>query len=154
MKRLIAHRGVIDGDYTNENTIAKILDALKKGYEVEIDVRYHRNELYLGHDSPQEKVIDLLNGMGWIPSTNLWFHCKDYKSLDFLKDEGVNNYFFHDLDGFTITSKGFFWTADLTGYYPRNTIVVAKTLGDTMTEMKRDASGICSPFVGAVSNVN
>ena len=159
MKRLIAHRGVIDGNYSGkENTIASIISSLKQGYEVEVDVIFDGDTFYLGHDRPQERLQDLWNNMrlqrSWLPYSGIWYHCKDDGSLDYFKKQGIHNYFFHDLDGFTMTSKGHFWTADIQMRYPVDTFVVAKTIGDTHELLKTNCSGICSPFVGAVLNVN
>jgi glycerophosphoryl diester phosphodiesterase len=158
MKRLIAHRGVVDGDYSGkENTIDSIISCLRSGYEVEVDVTFKDGVLYLGHDEPQEKLTDLWLAMRsqttWIPYSGIWYHCKDSGSMDYFKREGIHNYFFHDLDGFTITSKGHFWTADLIGCYPVDTFVVAKTFEDTMSQIGTNCAGICSPFVGKIVNI-
>ncbi|RLI47014.1 hypothetical protein DRO61_08515 [Candidatus Bathyarchaeota archaeon] len=157
MKRLIAHRGITDGNYSGkENLIHTIMESLSKGYEVEVDVRIYKGELYLGHDERQEKVSDLWssmtrNGM-WLES-NLWYHCKDSGSMDYFNKSSISNYFFHDTDDFTLTSKGFIWTANLVGCYPNNTIVVAKNKEHTLSQSETNCYGICSPFIGVLSDV-
>ena len=54
---LISHRGNIDGKFESyENEPNYIDNAIKEGYEVEVDVWYIDNILYLGHDKPQYDV--------------------------------------------------------------------------------------------------
>jgi hypothetical protein len=49
---LISHRGNIDGVNQNfENQPNYIDDAIKAGYDVEVDIWYIGGKLYLGHDT-------------------------------------------------------------------------------------------------------
>jgi len=58
--KLISHRGNISGVYTDlENTEGYIQKAIDLGYEVEIDVWYKDFKLYLGHDGPEIKIINV-----------------------------------------------------------------------------------------------
>ena len=51
---LIAHRGNTDGRFESyENEPNYIDKALKKGYDVEIDIWVIEGNFYLGHDKPQ-----------------------------------------------------------------------------------------------------
>lgn len=156
MKRFIAHRGVFDGNYSDkENRIETIVHALRCGYEVEVDVRLFNGEIYLGHDEPQEKISDLWEsmrkGVDWLGYGNIWYHCKDSGSMDYFNRSNVSNYFFHNTDDFTLTSKGFIWTANLVGCYPNNTIVVAKNKEDTLSQFETNCAGICSPYIGELT---
>ena len=158
MKRFIAHRGITDGNYSDrENKVDTIIQALRYGYEVEVDVRLFNGEIYLGHDEPQEKLSKLWNrmrtGIDWIPYGGLWYHCKDSGSLDYFKKLNMYNYFWHDQDNFTITSKGHIWTADLCGCYPVDTFVVVKNKDDLVSQSETNCAGICSPFIGELVNV-
>lgn len=140
---LISHRGNIDGRFESyENEPFYIDKAISEGYDVEVDVWYINNQLFLGHDNPQYGVnikwfIDRLN--------KLWIHCKNIDSIIFLKNcEQDFNYFWHQNDDIAITSKGFFWT------YPgkqltENSIAV-------MPEIKQfeniyNSYGICSDYI-------
>ena len=55
--KLIAHRGNLNGrNLQLENSPANIMEAIWKGYDVEIDVWHVKNEFYLGHDEPLYEV--------------------------------------------------------------------------------------------------
>lgn len=154
--RLIAHRGVTDGNYSGkENTIESIMDCLEKGYEVEVDVisdttksQYPEGYLFLGHDEPQEHLFNLFSKIGSKRlASKIWYHCKDSVALDYFKRSELDHYFWHDKDKFTITSKGFFWTADPCACYPSGTIIVAKDIDESKRQLNTNCAGICSPFV-------
>jgi hypothetical protein len=107
----ISHRGNLNGpDETIENTTIAIDRAIDKGFDVEIDVRKHGNLLFLGHDIA-EKNIDLY----WIMKRldKLWIHCKNESALSYfhrLSKTVTNiNYFWHEEDTATLTSKGYIW---------------------------------------------
>lgn len=106
---LIAHRGNTNGRFESwENEPTYIDMAIKKGYEVEVDIWYKGGILWLGHDKP-EYAIDFR----WIKdrAAELWIHCKNIDALDYFKNcEYSLNYFWHQEDDVTITSKGYFWT--------------------------------------------
>jgi len=102
---LIAHRGNFNGpNLKEENTIKYIENALKNGFEVEIDVKMHKNNIYSGHDKPIEVLTEK-----WLNKyyKKLWIHCKDAQSLKYFANHNKYNYFWHEDDAFTITSKGF-----------------------------------------------
>lgn len=140
---LISHRGNTNGIIKEkENHPDYIDDAFLHNYDVEIDIWYNDNNLYLGHDYPNIKI-----DKEWLlcRSNKLWVHCKDIKSLYFLKELNDNiNYFYHQNDDVTITSKGFFWT------YPgkeltKNSIAVLPEIQEF--ENIYNAIGICSDFI-------
>jgi len=109
---LIAHRGNIDGAIPErENSPGYILEALRLGYHVEIDFWFVDGKFKLGHDEPQYDVpLTLLEDY----SNRLWVHCKNAEALLTLKSIDPTgsyiNYFWHQEDDFTITSKGYIWT--------------------------------------------
>lgn len=105
--RLIAHRGNIDGPRPDvENNPVYIDNAIAQGYDVEIDLRMYNGGLFLGHDEPQYQVdINYLSKN----VQNLWIHCKDRKSFEFMIRENFWNFFWHDTDDYTLTSKNFVW---------------------------------------------
>lgn len=106
--KLIAHRGNLNGrNLQLENSPAYIMEAIWKGYDVEIDVWHVKNEFYLGHDGPEHKIWDHFFEDH---ASKLWIHCKDIKSLAILHCVDQLNVFFHDTDDAVLTSHGHIWT--------------------------------------------
>lgn len=133
---LISHRGNISGPNPNkENHPNYILKALQQGYDVEIDVWY-TDKFMLGHDEPQyDFPFDLIEKY----HTKLWIHCKNIKAITKIKHNyELNtrlNYFWHEHDVITLTSKGYIWAYP--GKQPiKNSIAV-------MPELHKDDLGIC-----------
>tara|TARA_B100001996_G_scaffold342325_1_gene296877 strand:- start:1647 stop:2093 length:447 start_codon:yes stop_codon:yes gene_type:complete len=140
---LIAHRGnTLGPDKDNENSPGYISEALKKGFDCEVDLRLDQSseDFYLGHDEKQYQI-----SMDWLIENkeNLWIHCKDFFSLNKLNSVDLDlNYFWHENDRFTLTSKGYIWT------YPDNLISknsVIVSLDDSMPD--EECYGICSDYV-------
>ena len=89
---LIAHRGNIDGPNQQlENTPQYIENAILKGFNVEIDLRYEDGKLRLGHDNGMTNV-----SLEWLLSLSdkLWIHCKNLNCLKYLYNTELN-YFWH-----------------------------------------------------------
>lgn len=107
--RLISHRGNIFGKSESfENEPNYIDNAISQGYDVEVDIWFENEKLWLGHDVPQYCV-----DIDWLKRNldNLWIHCKNIDALDYFKKlDSKFNFFFHQNDDVTITSKGHFWT--------------------------------------------
>ena len=105
----IAHRGNTNGKFESYENEPNYIDmAIKKGFDVEIDIWFIDNIIYLGHDKPQYGV-----DFRWLRDRikKLWIHCKNLEALVLLKNCGYDvNYFWHQEDDFTITSMGYFWT--------------------------------------------
>lgn len=146
---LISHRGNIDGrfeSYENEPTYIDL--AISKGYDVEIDVWFVDGILFLGHDSPEYGI-----NFRWIRDriSKLWVHCKNIDALYFLKTSGYEiNYFWHQSDDVTITSKGHFWT------FPgkrltQNSIACMPEICEF--ENIEQAFGICSDYIKKFENL-
>lgn len=140
---LISHRGNINGrmeSWENEPTYIDL--AISKGYDVEIDVWYKDNILWLGHDKPDYGV-----DFRWIRDrfSKLWIHCKNIEALSYFKECGYDlNYFWHQEDDVTITSNGFFWT------YPGKQLTTNSVA--VMPEIKEFDNisisyGICSDYI-------
>ena len=142
---LISHRGNINGIIPEaENRIDYIEDALRMGYNVEIDIRDKDGKLYLGHDKPQYPL-----DIDWLEQhyTKLWLHCKDLtviQKLNELDRIGVYlNYFWHETDTVTITSKGYLWAYP--GKQPiKNSIAVLPELNNDDVSQ---CSGVCSDYI-------
>lgn len=101
---LISHRGNITGpNPERENSKDYILEALKKGYSVEIDIWLIDSKIYLGHDSPEHEI-----GIEFLKNNLLWCHCKNIDALQLLLKNNVHC-FFHQEDDVTLTSNGYMW---------------------------------------------
>lgn len=141
--KFISHRGNLDGqDLITENSPKQIDYVIELGYDVEIDIRYINNNFYLGHDSPKY-LIDI----DWLyqRKNKLWIHLKDIDSL--YKMNTDFNYFWHDLDKFTITSKGYIWS------YPdfiNNSITVVK---QKINKLPSNILGVCTDYVYFYENL-
>lgn len=141
--KIISHRGNLYGPSPEtENDQYQIYKALELGFDVEVDLWLKGGKYYIGHDSPDNLVsIDFIKAI----SPYAWFHCKN---LDALYDMSTNfpkfNYFWHESDKFTLTSKGFIWT------YPGqeitdNSIIVLK--GDEgIEDIPGKPYGICTDY--------
>lgn len=139
--KLIAHRGNISGpNPTEENKPLYIMDAIKNGYDCEIDVRFINNTLYLGHDIAQYQISlnFLLDN-----SKKLWIHCKNIEALHYLIDYKNLNIFWHQNDDYTITSGGYIWC------YPKQkttnkSILLMPELNDFIIT---ECFGVCTDYV-------
>lgn len=105
---IISHRANINGPSENENSPESIEIALNLNFDVELDVWAINDQLMLGHDSPQyalnKPLVDHIGTKGW-------FHCKNIEALYYFSNNHPElNYFWHQSDDYTITSKGYFWT--------------------------------------------
>lgn len=142
---LISHRGNINGsEPQNENNPEYIQKALDMGYDVEIDLRIKDNKLYLGHNEPQY-LLDL----DWFEKyhTKLWLHCKEIEVIEKLNQLDLRgtylNYFWHENDTLTITSKGYLWAYP--GKQPiNNSIAVLPELNGDDTSK---SLGVCSDYI-------
>lgn len=139
-KKLISHRGNIDGRKESfENSPSYIDMALSQGYDVEIDIWYIDNELFLGHDIPQYNInIDFLNKR----YDKIWIHCKNIDALYYLINFENLNIFFHDIDDVTLTSSKYMWTYPGKKITEKSIAVMPETV-DKWDGMDK-AYGICS----------
>ena len=139
---LISHRGNINGKFElYENNPNYIDKAISDGYDVEVDVRLNDGILYLGHDAIQYDVSPR-----WFRDRldKLWIHCKNIESIEwFSLSEYKYNYFWHDNDTITFTSRGYMWAHS--GKQPIfGSIAVLPELFDQDTSK---CKGICSDFI-------
>jgi len=112
---VISHRGNVSGkDPSIENDPTHI-DRCIRGLEinVEVDLWIFENnqfvEFWLGHDEPQYEV-----SFEWLFTRRnfLWIHCKNMLALVYLHNHHETeklNFFWHETDDFTMTSRGFIW---------------------------------------------
>ena len=135
---LISHRGNINGIQDDkENHPDYINQAIKKGFDVEIDVRFENNRFYLGHDFSQFEIKK-----NFLLNEKLWCHAKTSEALNALNKINAH-YFWHEEDDYTITSKGFIWT------YPGKKLFKESicVLPEKANYKKISCQGICSDFI-------
>ena len=144
--RLISHRGNIDGKYPQYENLPEYVDkALNLGYDVEVDLWIDNDGYYLGHDEPTYPI-----DLKWLTDRylSLWIHCKNLRTVEGLRDLQNNmltdlNYFFHQNDDCTITSRGHIWVYP--GKQPvTNSIAVLPEWHDDDISK---AYGICSDYI-------
>ena len=105
--KLIAHRGNYKGiEPEFENSPERIDYCINNGFDVEIDLWIYDEEWCLGHDYPQYKID---KNFLETRKNNLWIHCKNENALFRLYYSNCN-YFWHENDDYTITSKKYLWT--------------------------------------------
>lgn len=139
---LISHRGNLNGpNPSKENSLQYIQEALDNNFDVEIDIWLINDKLYLGHDDIEYKV-----SLEWLIERieKLWVHCKNMDALVYFNTLNYSfNYFWHEEDKATLTSKSHIWAYP--GYQPiSNSISV-------MPERNNDdlscCKGICSDYI-------
>ena len=144
--RLISHRGNVDGKYPQYENLPEYVDkALNLGYDVEVDLWIDNDGFYLGHDEATYPV-----DLKWLTDRylKLWIHCKNLRTVEGLRDLQNNmltdlNYFFHNTDDCTITSRGHIWVYP--GKQPvTNSIAVLPEWHDDDISK---AYGICSDYI-------
>ncbi len=106
--KIIAHRANINGPRSKkENQKSSIKYCIDLDFDVEIDIRLLDGKLYLGHDIPEaiitkEELREIRN--------KVWIHCKNLKAFSFFSQiQEEFNYFWHEEDSYTLTSKGYIW---------------------------------------------
>ena len=141
----IAHRANLNGpDPSRENTLDAAEDCINKGYDVEIDLWYQDRTLSLGHNEPEWAIpySFLADNRCW-----LWIHCKELSSLQYMtdvKDAGLN-FFWHQGDDYTLTSKGHIWTYPGKKLCNRSVAVCPDRVPDW--NIPTDVYGICSDYI-------
>jgi len=137
----IAHRGNTRGPNPDkENHPDYIRDAIRKGYDVEVDVWLIDGKYILGHDEAQYEVADY-----FLENPKLWVHCKSIVAMTALLDPGFPVHtFFHDKDPCVLTSRKWIWT------YPGYPVLGWRSIA-VMPERVPDwdlskAGGVCTDF--------
>lgn len=153
---LISHRGNLYGKNKKENSPEYIDEALKY-YNCEIDIWVNDTYdiIHLGHDSPTYKIdYQWLN----IRKELLWIHCKNENALVYLSFKKDFNYFFHDSDKYTLTSKRNIWTypGKIAPVYNGITVLPEYHITELglyrLQDIKNiETYGICSDFIGLIN---
>jgi hypothetical protein len=144
--KLISHRGNIDGKTLLENQPSYIDDAIELGYDVEVDIWYIGDRLYLGHDLAQYQI-----DIHWLENrkSKLWIHCKNHPALELMYQTDLH-YFWHDEDDVTITSKGIIWAHPKIKPLEKSIAV----LPENHNWPVGDCLGVCSDYIKQYKNEN
>lgn len=148
--KIIAHRCNLDGsDPKRENNLHAMRECIDIGYDVEIDVwcECDSGQLYLGHDAPMSPV-------SWEELTDktehLWIHCKNHEALHaFTTRTEQFNYFWHESDAYTLTSKCHIWAYPGKECHSNSIIVMPEwhKSVDKLSELTAvDCYGICTDY--------
>jgi len=139
---LISHRGNIAGKQPGlENMPAYINDTILKGYDVEIDAWVVDGTYYLGHDNPTYDI-----SQNWLNerADKIWIHCKNIEAVERFTMIGGFNYFWHEEDKMTLTSKNYIWAYP--GIDIKGSIAVLPEMHNE--EKMKNRIGICSDYIG------
>ena len=144
--KLISHRGNINGkEPLLENSPNYILNAIEKGYNVEIDVWYNKG-WWLGHNTPEykiEKIFLIAN------ASKLWCHAKNIEAVVEMKKHPIH-YFWHQKDDITLTSQSYIWAYP--GKQPiKDSIAVLPELYNDNVDM---CYGVCSDYIEKYKKFN
>jgi len=138
---LISHRGNVNGKIPGKENNPEYIDkAISLGYDVEIDIWSIEGVLLLGHDEPQYGISQL-----WLNqrSQSLWIHCKTIEAMEWFNAIGGFNYFWHEEDTVTLTSKGFIWAYPGKQPIQQSIAVMPEIHNDNITQ----CIGICSDYI-------
>lgn len=146
----IAHRGCIDGpNHSIENNPSAVERAISLGFNVEIDV-WHFDDMgwFIGHDGPTYKV-----DFDFLDRPQLFLHCKNGSALSrFISNRCVSaDFFWHQNDCFTLTSKSYIWTFPGKPLFKKSIALLLH--GATYSkEQLKVASGICADNILEIKN--
>jgi hypothetical protein len=143
--KIISHRGNISGpDTALENNPAYIAEALKLGFDVEIDVWYTGNGFYLGHDDPMYNVDQT-----FLLNEKLWCHAKNLRALYQLMEIGAHC-FWHEQDRVTITSRGYVWCYPNTNEFNSKSIALCF---DADKKIPTNCYGVCTDYPNRITKI-
>ena len=139
---LISHRGNLDGRVVEKENHPNYIDeAINAGFDVEIDIWHNDGVLYLGHDSIQYQIDSI-----WLKNRieYLWIHCKNIDAIEWFNEYGSDfNYFWHQEDTVTLTSKNYIWAYPGKQPIERSIAVMPELYDDKITA----CMGICSDYI-------
>ena len=106
--RHICHRGNLHTRVKElENNFGVLIQRAIQGFDVEVDVWFHENTLWLGHDKPDYKIT-----LEWLMSDKRrLIHAKDGKTFEYLLQETGKraldlHIFYHTEEDYVLTNKG------------------------------------------------
>jgi len=148
--KIISHRCNLNGpDKSRENGIAAMHECIAMGLDVEVDVWADdkTGKVYLGHDHPARSIaLDELAAQ----SGRLWLHCKNLPALRALAArDGDFNFFWHQSDDYTLTSKNHIWAYPGNACAPNSIIVMPewnREIGKLGELAEMNCHGICTDY--------
>ena len=93
----------------------------------------------LGHDNPDFEVP-----FEFLKQSGLWIHAKNLEALYVLGADNSLNFFWHQQDDFTLTSKGYIWT------FPGKSVCNKSVIVDKDRDWKYKGykcHGVCTDWV-------
>ena len=139
--KLISHRGNTAGPQPKfENRPEYIISAIRKGYDVEVDVWLQGNHFMLGHDEPQYEV-----DKSFLISSPIWCHAKNVEALSRLIEIEAHC-FWHQNDDVTLTSRGLLWIYPGKKLVPGSVCVIPE-VADYSNEELSACYAVCSDYV-------
>jgi len=143
----ISHRGNLDGPSDLENLPSRVDECLNNFFDCEIDLWVEDRKFLLGHDFGQYPVEK-----NWLieRQNNLWVHCKNSEAISALTSSNDHslNFFWHQNDSYTITSKKFVWV------YPGSPVIQGsvavlpeKWQSKTVSQGLLNAYAICTDYI-------
>ena len=146
---LIAHRGNIHGpNPERENHPSYVDEAIRAGFDVEVDLQVFGRHIYLGHDDYLHEV-----GANFIlfRRNNLWVHCKNHEAAELmyaLRNSRIKWFVHDEQPDVLVENSNFKWHHSTNLNFEKNSICVLpeKNKLDKSTLMDKVA-GICSDYV-------
>jgi len=143
---LISHRGNLNGPLVErENSLEYIDEAIKLGFDVEVDLRNIDGKFWLGHDYAQysvevEWMMDRIN--------NIWFHCKNFDAARLLSNLNKNfKLFCHTNEPYVCTSLNYLWVHDLNNDLDSNCIIPLISESDILNyKLYKNCYAICTDY--------
>jgi hypothetical protein len=144
--KLISHRGNLFGAVPErENNPEYINEALRAGFEVEIDV-WTCEGYFLGHDAPVYLVQPT-----FLQNPGLWCHAKTPEALHHLLELGAHCFCLAN-DPCTLTSQNYIWTSAGHILFPRSIACLPENFGYSNKVLARSA-GICSDNIQSYKDI-
>jgi hypothetical protein len=138
--KIISHRANLNGsDLKRENQQWAIDECISLGFDVEIDLWLQDNKLYLGHDKPETNISKYFL---FAISDFAWIHAKNFEAVSWLNsNQNYNlNWFWHESDKMTLTSKKIPWC------YPNNYIETGVTVVLEQKLIPVNVYGVCTDY--------
>ena len=137
--KIISHRGNLNGkNPDNENSPSYVCNALKLGFDCEIDLWLVNGILYLGHDTALYKIEP-----EFLLKKGLWIHCKNLEASHYIVNNKELNGFWHQSDVMSFTTGGYIWTFADNDLTDKSIAVLPELVGREKFGM---AYGICTDY--------
>jgi hypothetical protein len=145
--KIISHRGNLKGpEPETENSPKKIEEALKLGYDCEVDVWYQSGVFTLCHDFKNNKHYNV--NVQFLKKNGLWCHAKNIEAISALQKIDVN-FFWHEDDKLTLTSKGWVWCHPTCQVSSDRSIICLPELHNIDVKF---FDGLCTDYTGRYIN--